>query len=156
MVRSLSSLGHMLGMTAFYMPFWEVRACVWNCPTRCTSIARATLLGYGYSLPSFSNIVDTSRTWRMMEKRINLDTLTTLCRRNLVDSPPKGMPMVVDESVEVRVRKPDGDTERKRQRLDRFGPSAWRNTLRHVSLWIILRMIRRKCGGPYPPYIARG
>ena len=34
------------------------------------------------------------------------------------------MPMVVDESVEVHMREPDGDTERERQRLDRFGPSA--------------------------------
>ena len=32
--------------------------------------------------------------------------------------------MVVDELVEVRVRELDGDTERKRQRLDRFGLSA--------------------------------
>ena len=50
--------------------------------------------------------------------------------------------MVVDESVEVHTRESDGDTERKRQRLDRFGPSARRNTLRPVSLWIVLRMIR--------------
>ena len=34
------------------------------------------------------------------------------------------MPVVVDELVEVRVRELDGDTERKRQQLDRFGPSA--------------------------------
>jgi hypothetical protein len=34
------------------------------------------------------------------------------------------MPMVVDESVEVRAREPKGDTERKRQRLDRFGALA--------------------------------
>ena len=45
-------------------------------------------------------------------------------RRNLVDSLQRGMPTVVDESVEVRMRKLDGDTECKRQRLDRFGPSA--------------------------------
>ena len=38
--------------------------------------------------------------------------------------------MVVDESVEVRVREPDGGTERKRLRLDRFRPPTWRNTLR--------------------------
>ena len=31
-----------------------------------------------------------------------------------------GMPIVVDESVEVRVREPDGDIEHKRQRLDMF------------------------------------
>ena len=43
-------------------------------------------------------------------------------RQNLVGSLPRGMPTVVDESVEVRVRKPDGDIERKRQQLDRFGP----------------------------------
>ena len=29
----------------------------------------------------------------------------------------RGMPMVVDESVDVRVRELDGDTERKRQRF---------------------------------------
>jgi len=46
------------------------------------------------------------------------------CRRNTSNSLPRGMPTVVDESVEVRVREPDGDTERKRQRLDRFRPSA--------------------------------
>ena len=46
------------------------------------------------------------------------------CRRNLIDSLPRGMTMVVDESVEVHVRKPDGDTERKRQRLDRFRSST--------------------------------
>ena len=31
-------------------------------------------------------------------------------RRNTSGSLPRGMPTVVDESVEVRVRKPDGDT----------------------------------------------
>jgi len=35
-------------------------------------------------------------------------------RLNLVSSLPRGMPMVVDESVEVRVREPDSDTEHKR------------------------------------------
>ena len=50
--------------------------------------------------------------------------LARYCRRNLIGSLPRGMPTVVDESVEVRVRKPYGDTERKRERLDRFGPSA--------------------------------
>ena len=54
-------------------------------------------------------------------------------RRNLVDSLPRGMPIVVDESVEVRVREPDSDTERKRQRLGRFRPPTWRNTLRPMS-----------------------
>ena len=39
------------------------------------------------------------------------------CRRNLVDSLLRGMVTVVDESVEVRVRKSDGDTERKRQQF---------------------------------------
>ena len=39
------------------------------------------------------------------------------CRRNLVGSLPKGMPMEVDESVEVHVRELDGDIERKRQRF---------------------------------------
>jgi len=43
---------------------------------------------------------------------------------NLVGSLPRGMPTVVNESVEVHVRRPDGDTERKIQQLDRFGPSA--------------------------------
>ena len=36
------------------------------------------------------------------------------CQRNMASSLPRGIPMVVDESVEVRVRKPNGDTERKR------------------------------------------
>ena len=45
-------------------------------------------------------------------------------RRNTSGSLPRGMPTVVDESVEVRVREPDGDTECKRHRLDRFVPSA--------------------------------
>ena len=52
------------------------------------------------------------------------------------------MPTVVDESVEVRVREPDDDTERKRQRLDRFRPLARHNTLRPVSLWFVLSEIR--------------
>ena len=39
------------------------------------------------------------------------------CRRNLAGSLPRGMTIVVDESVEVRVRELDGDTERKRQRF---------------------------------------
>ena len=55
------------------------------------------------------------------------------CRRNTSGSLPRGMPTVVYESVEVHVREPDGDTERKRQRLDRFRPPTWRNTLRPVS-----------------------
>ena len=55
------------------------------------------------------------------------------CRRNLVGSLPMGMSTVVDESVEVRVRKPDGDVELKRQQLDRFRPSDRRNTLRPMS-----------------------
>ena len=64
----------------------------------------------------------------------------------MVGSLPRGMPTVVDESVEVRVRKPNGGTERnhtvvdesvevcvreldggierKRQRLDSFRPSV--------------------------------
>ena len=37
------------------------------------------------------------------------------CQGNLVGSLPRGMATVVDESVEVRVREPDGDTERERQ-----------------------------------------
>ena len=45
-------------------------------------------------------------------------------KQNLAGSLTRGMPTVVDESVEVRVRKPDGDTERVRHRLNRFGPSA--------------------------------
>jgi len=41
--------------------------------------------------------------------------------------------MVVDESVEMCVREPDGDTERKIQRLGRFWPPIWHNTLRPMS-----------------------
>jgi hypothetical protein len=33
------------------------------------------------------------------------------CQRNTSDSLLRGIPTVVDESVEVRVREPDGDTE---------------------------------------------
>jgi hypothetical protein len=51
----------------------------------------------------------------------------------MANSLPRGMPTVVDESVEVHVREPDGDTERKKQRFGRFRPSTWRNTLRPVS-----------------------
>ena len=36
-------------------------------------------------------------------------------KQNLAGSLTRGMPTVVDESVEVRVRKLDGDTECKRQ-----------------------------------------
>jgi hypothetical protein len=36
----------------------------------------------------------------------------------------RGVPTVVDESVEVHVRELDGDTECKRQQLGRFGLSA--------------------------------
>jgi hypothetical protein len=43
----------------------------------------------------------------------------------------KGMPAVVDKSVEVRERRTRDDTERD---VGRFGSSAWRNTLRPVSL----------------------
>ena len=39
------------------------------------------------------------------------------CQRNTSSSLPRGMPTVVDESVEVCVRDLDGDTECKRQRL---------------------------------------
>jgi len=60
-------------------------------------------------------------------------TLGPPCRRNMFGSLLRGMPMVVDESVEVCVKEPDGDTEHKRQRLGRFRPPAWRNTLRPVS-----------------------
>jgi hypothetical protein len=49
-----------------------------------------------------------------------------------------GMPKVVDESVEVHMRELDGDIERKRQWLGRFRPSAWHNTIRLVSLWVVL------------------
>ena len=51
----------------------------------------------------------------------------------MVDSLPRGMPMVIDELVEVHVREPDGDTECKRQGLDRFRQPTWRNTLRPMS-----------------------
>jgi siroheme synthase (precorrin-2 oxidase/ferrochelatase) len=55
-------------------------------------------------------------------------------RQNLVGSLPKNMPTVVDELLKVREREPDGDTEHKRQRLGRFRPPTWRNTLHLVSL----------------------
>ena len=55
------------------------------------------------------------------------------CRRNLVGSLLRGMPTVVDELVDVRVREPDSDTKRKRQRLGRFRPLTWRNMLRPMS-----------------------
>jgi len=32
------------------------------------------------------------------------------CRRDMAGSLPRGMPMVVDKSMQVRVREPDGDT----------------------------------------------
>jgi len=51
------------------------------------------------------------------------------CRRNLVGSLLRGMSTVVDESVE----EPDGDTSAETSDLDRFRPSDWHNTLRHVS-----------------------
>ena len=66
------------------------------------------------------------------------------------------MPMVVDESVEVRMRKLDGDTECKRQRLDRFG-----HRLDVIPYVLCLCGLYCVCsdeneGGPYPPYIACG
>ena len=39
------------------------------------------------------------------------------CRQNTFGSLPRGMPTVVDESMEVRVRELEGDTERKRHRF---------------------------------------
>ena len=59
----------------------------------------------------------------------------------MVGSLSRGMSTVVDESVEVHVRELDGDTECKSQRLDRFRPSARCNTLCHVSLRFVLRII---------------
>jgi hypothetical protein len=50
---------------------------------------------------------------------VHTPCLARHCRRNLVGSLLRGMPMVVDESVEVH-----DDTERKRQQLGRFRPSA--------------------------------
>jgi hypothetical protein len=44
-----------------------------------------------------------------------------ICRRNTTDSLPRGMPVVVDESIEVRKRRIKGDTECD---VGRFGPSA--------------------------------
>ena len=41
-----------------------------------------------------------------------------------IHSLPRGMPMVVDELVEVRVREPDGDTKHRDNDLDMFGLSA--------------------------------
>ena len=46
------------------------------------------------------------------------------CRRNTFGSLPRGMPTVVDESVEVHVREPDGDTEHRDSDLDMFRPLA--------------------------------
>ena len=37
------------------------------------------------------------------------------CQQDMARSLPRGMPTVVDKSVEVREREPDGDTECKRQ-----------------------------------------
>ena len=50
MVRSLSDLGRTRGKVALYLLLREVWACVWDCLARCTSIAIAALLGYGYHL----------------------------------------------------------------------------------------------------------
>ena len=75
----------------------------------------------------------------------------------MVGSLPRGMPTVVDESVEVRVKEPDGDTECKRQRLGRFRAPTWRNTLRPVSFSELYCVYSDENeGGPYPPYISRG
>ena len=41
--------------------------------------------------------------------------------------------MVIDELIEVCVKELDGDTEHERQRLDKFKPPTWRNTLRSLS-----------------------
>ena len=75
----------------------------------------------------------------------------------MVSSLPRGMPMVVDESVKVCVRELDGGTERKRQRLGRFRSPTWRNTLRPVSFSELYCVYSDENeGGPYPPYIAQG
>ena len=86
----------------------------------------------------------------------SIKILMKYCRQNLVGSLPRGMPMVVDESIEVHMRKPDGDIECKRQWLDRFRPSVWCNTLCHVSLWIVLHMIRWKWGESLPGLYSSG
>jgi hypothetical protein len=51
----------------------------------------------------------------------------------MISSLPRGMPTAVDESVKVRMRESDDDTEHKRHRLGRFGPLTWRNSLRSMS-----------------------
>ena len=56
------------------------------------------------------------------------------CRRNMVGSLPRGMPTVVDESVEVRVIGTGWWHKRRDSDLDRFRPSDQRNTLRPMSM----------------------
>ena len=56
------------------------------------------------------------------------------CRQNIVGSPPRGIRDSRFVSGGARNQEPDGDTRRRDNDLDRFGPSDRRNTLRHVSL----------------------
>jgi hypothetical protein len=63
------------------------------------------------------------------------------CRWNTAGSLSRGILTVVDESIEVRERWTRGDTEHD---IGRFEPSMWHNTLRFVSMWIVLLMIRSK------------
>jgi hypothetical protein len=80
----------------------------------------------------------TVKIWPGLGKAMELEKWTIWLAKDSARTPPtycatideicsavyRGVPTVVDESVEVRVRELDGDTERKRQRLGRFGPSA--------------------------------
>ena len=72
---------------------------------------------------NYSDVVDEENSY-LVRYGISTHTfyLTCHCQRNMFDSLSKSIPTVVHESVEVRMREPDGDTERKRQRLGRFRP----------------------------------
>ena len=62
--------------------------------------------------------------WLAMDSARTPPTWRATGDENTSGSLPMGMPTVVVELVVVRVRELDGDTERKRQRLGRFRPSA--------------------------------
>jgi hypothetical protein len=149
---------------------------VWRCHCRCWCNQRWVILhrlhdppitigaddlGHGVDredLAWFGKSHGAQKAYHLAHHGFSMHTPYLAChyRWNMSCSLPRGIPTVVDESVEVHVREPDGDTKCKRQRLDRFRPLAWRNTLRPVSLWIVLWEMRWKRGCPYPPYIARG
>ena len=58
--------------------------------------------------------LDSDASGNMVDQKLYRSIIGSY-RRNLVGSLPRGMPTVVDELLEVCVRKSDGDTERKRQ-----------------------------------------